>query len=33
VYFKNQWFVYFGCADSFVGAAICNPSHSATGKQ
>jgi len=22
VFFKKQWFVYFGCADSFVGAAI-----------
>jgi len=22
VFFKNQWFVYYGCADSFVGAAI-----------
>ncbi len=22
VFFKNQWFVYFGCADSFVGAVV-----------
>jgi predicted GH43/DUF377 family glycosyl hydrolase len=26
VYFKNQWFMYYGCADSRVGVAIYNPS-------
>jgi beta-1,2-mannosidase len=26
VYFKNKWFLYYGCADSRVGVAIYNPS-------
>lgn len=26
VYFKNKWFLYYGCADSFVGVAIFDPS-------
>lgn len=25
VYFKKQWFLYYGCADSKVGVAILNP--------
>ena len=25
VLFKGKWFVYYGCADSFVGVAICDP--------
>ncbi|HMR83608.1 MAG TPA: glycoside hydrolase family 130 protein [Niabella sp.] len=25
VYFKNKWFLYYGCADSRVGVAIYNP--------
>jgi len=25
VLFKSQWFLYYGCADSFVGAAVWNP--------
>jgi len=25
VYFKNTWFLYYGCADSRVGVAICHP--------
>jgi len=24
VFFKNQWFLYYGCADSFVGVAVRN---------
>lgn len=24
-YFKKKWFLYYGCADSKVGVAICNP--------
>nr|MDO8113906.1 hypothetical protein [Candidatus Sigynarchaeota archaeon] len=26
VFFKNKWFLYYGCAYSFVGVATCNPS-------
>jgi len=26
VYFKQKWFLYYGCADSKVGVAICDPS-------
>jgi predicted GH43/DUF377 family glycosyl hydrolase len=26
VYFKNKWFLYYGCADSRVGVAIYDPS-------
>lgn len=25
VYFKDKWFLYYGCADSRVGVAICSP--------
>jgi Predicted glycosylase len=25
VYFKQKWFLYYGCADSKVGVAICDP--------
>jgi predicted GH43/DUF377 family glycosyl hydrolase len=25
VFFKGKWFVYYGCADSCVGVAICDP--------
>jgi len=25
VYFRNQWFLYYGCADSKVGVAVYNP--------
>jgi len=28
VFFKGKWFVYYGCADSFVGVAISDPTHS-----
>lgn len=24
VYFENKWFLYYGCADSFVGVAVAN---------
>jgi predicted GH43/DUF377 family glycosyl hydrolase len=24
VYFKKKWFLYYGCADSLVGVAVCN---------
>jgi predicted GH43/DUF377 family glycosyl hydrolase len=27
VLFKGKWFVYYGCADSLVGVAICDPAH------
>ncbi len=27
VLFKGSWFVYYGCADSFVGVAICDQGH------
>lgn len=27
VFFKNKWFLYYGCADSRVGVAVYNPSH------
>lgn len=26
VAFQNQWFLYYGCADTFVGVAVCNQS-------
>lgn len=29
VYFKNKWFLYYGCADSFVGVAVYDPSQPA----
>lgn len=25
VFFKNKWFLYYGCADSFVGVAVFDP--------
>jgi predicted GH43/DUF377 family glycosyl hydrolase len=25
VWFHNQWFLYYGCADSMVGVAIASP--------
>lgn len=24
-FFKKRWYLYYGCADSFVGVAVCNP--------
>lgn len=27
VYHQNKWFLYYGCADSKVGVAICDPSN------
>jgi predicted GH43/DUF377 family glycosyl hydrolase len=27
VYFKNKWFLYYGCADSRVGVAVYDPAH------
>ena len=32
VYFKNKWFMYYGCADSRVGVAIYSPPSVATSK-
>lgn len=29
VYFKNKWLLYYGCADSFVGVAVYDPSQPA----
>lgn len=31
VYFKEKWFLYYGCADSKVGVAIYNPQKSSNG--
>lgn len=31
VYFKNRWYLYYGCADSRVGVAICNPAKKRPG--
>lgn len=28
VYHQSKWFLYYGCADSFVGVAVCDPSTS-----
>ncbi len=25
VYHRSRWFLYYGCADSFVGVAVCDP--------
>jgi predicted GH43/DUF377 family glycosyl hydrolase len=25
VYFKNKWYLYYGCADSKVGVAVYDP--------
>jgi len=25
VLFRGRWFLYYGCADTFVGVAVCNP--------
>ena len=27
----GRWYLYYGCADSFVRDAICNPKRPATG--
>lgn len=29
VYFKNKWYLYYGCADSKVGVAVFDPKHPA----
>ncbi|MCX6998008.1 MAG: glycoside hydrolase family 130 protein [Kiritimatiellaeota bacterium] len=29
VLFRGQWFLYYGCADTFVGVAICDPTATA----
>ena len=29
VYHHDKWFLYYGCADSFVGVAVCDPKTSA----
>ena len=26
VYHQSRWLLYYGCADSFVGVAVCDPS-------
>jgi predicted GH43/DUF377 family glycosyl hydrolase len=31
VYFKEKWFLYYGCADSRVGVAVFDPAHPAPG--
>lgn len=31
VFFKNKWFLYYGCADSCVGVAVYNPAMSGPG--
>lgn len=31
VYFKGKWYLYYGCADSMVGVAICDPKVPAPG--
>ena len=31
VFFKNKWYLYYGCADSRVGVAVYDPSHRAAG--
>lgn len=31
VYFKNKWFLYYGCADSKVGVAVYNPKKKGVG--
>lgn len=28
-FFKNKWFLYYGCADTFVGVAVFDPAHPA----
>ena len=30
-YFQGRWYLYYGCADSFVGVAICDPAHPMQG--
>jgi predicted GH43/DUF377 family glycosyl hydrolase len=30
-FFKNKWFLYYGCADSKVGVAVYDPANRATG--
>ncbi|MCP9610961.1 glycoside hydrolase family 130 protein [Coprobacter sp. LH1063] len=30
VYYKKKWYLYYGCADSFVGVAVYDPDHPAT---
>ena len=31
VFFKNKWYLYYGCADSQVGVAICDPAKTTPG--
>lgn len=30
-YFKGKWYLYYGCADSYVGVAVCDPKRPAPG--
>jgi predicted GH43/DUF377 family glycosyl hydrolase len=30
VYHQGKWFLYYGCADSFVGVAVCDPATALT---
>ena len=31
VYYKSKWYLYYGCADSHVGVAVCDPAAGASG--
>lgn len=31
VYYKSKWYLYYGCADSHVGVAVCDPAAGAPG--
>lgn len=31
VYYGSKWYLYYGCADSYVGVAVCDPSRPAPG--
>lgn len=31
VYFKSKWYLYYGCADSHVGVAVCDPAATCPG--
>lgn len=31
VFYKNKWFLYYGCADSQVGVAVYDPANRAPG--
>ena len=33
VFFKNKWYLYYGCADSQVSVAICDPAKKTPGDQ